>query len=934
MVLICLCVVIPGISQSVRMNIPRDLETGKVDLHLKSAQAGMNLAPYQPSGWDDRLVVSTVKGTRTSAASIDNTQVVYLDWAVISEGSENITASFVIKVFVDNTLVSYSKPSLLNSGFYLFRSDVAVGPLSGGTHQIKIVADVNNDIAETSETDNEYVRNITVQTSNIPDIYVSPSSKVFYQSGAQSQGVPAISYDKVVFIPSVPDSLLVKTIIDKNGNKVEVIKVPGSPPRDYRMTAASITTTSVMLDNVPAYTWSYGCSPTAASMIAGYYDHHGYPNMYAGPTNGGIVPFTNGIWGIAEHSGEIRNQCPLSATRNGLDGRTTRGHVDDYWVANGSSAEDPYITNGWTQHVYGECTGDFMKTSQSAFGNMDGSTSIYNGSGGTRYTGTHSDDGGYGFELFANSRGYTLQTRYNQYIKGYNGNTSGYTFDQYVAEINAGRPVMIHLTGHSVVGVGYDLTGNLVYIHDTWDNLVHSMTWGGLYSDLTQYAVSVFQLTPSNLLTINNVSSGNLSVTSVSSDKNWLSFTPQGSLTLSGWGSRSLQLAVDWSKVYGLSDTARITILSNDPDEPVTIVKVAAIPSSCTLEVTPLVRNVPSSPAGSVSFSVTSGCSWIATSDQSWCNVTPSGSGNGNITANYLANSGGSQRTATITVTASGHAPVTVAVVQNPGTANCVTVEAYVYLEGALMQLGGSANYGTLMRTNLYNTSILPGQCFADPIFGTIWYSPAGQPYSKAPWNYPGTEGALYDSGGNPANGKAGYASTVVDWVLVSLRDKPDASGVTLGIKAGLLHSDGHIEFPGGAFTCCNMNSSASYHIVIEHRNHLIVMSDAVPVVTGKVSFDFRNHQSYIDTSWGTDLYVGQKPISSGRFVMVAGNGDQIRDAASDTDMSMDDRTWWESHNGNFGLYRSGDYDLSGDTNMDDRGMWERSNGKFTSVPR
>jgi hypothetical protein len=50
--------------------------------------------------------------------------------------------------------------------------------------------------------------------------------------------------------------------------------------------------------------------------------------------------------------------------------------------------------------------------------------------------------------------------------------------------------------------------------------------------------------------------------------------------------------------------------------------------------------------------------------------------------------------------------------------------------------------------------------------------------------------------------------------------------------------------------------------------------------------------------------------------------------------MSMDDRTWWESHNGNFGLYRSGDYDLSGDTNMDDRGMWERNNGKFTSVPR
>ena len=42
------------------------------------------------------------------------------------------------------------------------------------------------------------------------------------------------------------------------------------------------------------------------------------------------------------------------------------------------STVDPYITNGWTQHTWGEAIGDYMKTSQSAYGNTDGSTSFYN----------------------------------------------------------------------------------------------------------------------------------------------------------------------------------------------------------------------------------------------------------------------------------------------------------------------------------------------------------------------------------------------------------------------------------------------------------------------------------------------------------------------------------------------------------------------------
>jgi len=44
------------------------------------------------------------------------------------------------------------------------------------------------------------------------------------------------------------------------------------------------------------------------------------------------------------------------------------------------------------------------------------------------------------------------------------GFTYGFTFDDYVAEIDAGRVVMIHVEGHSMFGYGYDLDGNIVYL--------------------------------------------------------------------------------------------------------------------------------------------------------------------------------------------------------------------------------------------------------------------------------------------------------------------------------------------------------------------------------------------------------------------------------------------------------------------------------------
>ncbi|MBM3405068.1 MAG: hypothetical protein FJY10_09305, partial [Bacteroidetes bacterium] len=105
-----------------------------------------------------------------------------------------------------------------------------------------------------------------------------------------------------------------------------------------------------------------------------------------------------------------------------------------------------------------------------------------------------------------------------------------------------------------------------------------------------------------------------------------------------------------------------------------------------TLSVTPSSRSVGST-AGNTTFSVTSNTDWTASSNQAWCTVTPSGSGNGTITANFTENTTVDPRSATITVTVNGITPVTVTVNQE-GVQN-KTLNLTVFLEALYNGLGG-----------------------------------------------------------------------------------------------------------------------------------------------------------------------------------------------------------------------------------------------------
>ena len=274
------------------------------------------------------------------------------------------------------------------------------------------------------------------------------------------------------------------------------------------------------------------------------------------------------------------------------------------------------------------------------------------------------------------------------------------------------------------------------------------------------------------------------------------------------------------------------------------------------------------------------------------------------------------------------------AICQQTFTIEDIHLVTSVYLEGSLINPAGIKSYTLPMRTSLNNLRVLPGQTYKS-FFAGLVYSPAGQPYTSEPWNYSGNEGDFYDSHGVLEDGAAHYPSTVVDWVLVSLRLTPEGSAICR--KAALLHNDGIVEFKDGGFACCELSHDSSYYVVIEHRNHLCVMSpEPLPVIDGILTCDFRYAQSYIDNDFGYGG-VGQTEVLPGIYAMFAGNGDQVKlvsDSGNDrNDINYNDRTYWGSQNGTVGRYRNGDFNMNGDSNYNDRITWEFNNGKFTSVP-
>ena len=237
----------------------------------------------------------------------------------------------------------------------------------------------------------------------------------------------------------------------------------------------------------------------------------------------------------------------------------------------------------------------------------------------------------------------------------------------------------------------------------------------------------------------------------------------------------------------------------------------------------------------------------------------------------------------------------------------CVTVQLKAFIEGPYSTATGK------MKTVLNQRGLLPGQ---SPVGQFAVKTAAGHPYKGAPWNYTGTEGDTITS----------YPSTVVDWVLVSLRSTASTL-VPAWRCAAWLHEDGSITIPGKP---CVQIPNGSYFIVIEHRNHIGVMSPAaVTIANNTLNFDFSAGESFILTNPPS---FGQKTLSNGVRVMYAGDGKKDTQNTN-FDINFNDSQLWKLQSGIFDQYRYGDFNLDADVNFSDQVLWKANNGRYSGVP-
>jgi len=161
----------------------------------------------------------------------------------------------------------------------------------------------------------------------------------------------------------------------------------------------------------------------------------------------------------------------------------------------------------------------------------------------------------------------------------------------------------------------------------------------------------------------------------------------------------------------------------------------------------------------------------------------------------------------------------------------------------------------------------------------------------------------------------------ITDWVLVQLRSTK--TGAAVVSRSAFLHKDGRIVADDGSTSYIELNvATADYYIVVQHRNHLAVMSDEIHSLSMSSS-------TLYDFTTGTDKYEGADAIllETRVYGLYAGDGSHNQQIQND-----DNNDYWRVQVGLAG-YRSADYDLNGQVqNTDINDLWAKNTGKGTQV--
>jgi hypothetical protein len=295
----------------------------------------------------------------------------------------------------------------------------------------------------------------TIAVSLLALIFLAfPAANTLAERGAAVPGAPVTDSEKLQFLYEQNGAFYYETF----DGRIAVAEREGG-----------------IISGVPDYEWWYGCSPTSAGMMMGYYDREGYLGMVSGGAEleSFIGPAPNANAAIA-----------------------SAGHINAFWDGYGV-ANDPNPAS----HPTNDSLADFMGTNKwQLCGNVGGSTSWWYWNDGHPWTPADSAaysvdgcEGIWGVDAYVNWRGFDRENVTNQRPETPDIWPSGMTLTEFQAEIDADRPVIIHVEGHSMTGYGY--VGATMYVSDTWDPKPHTMTWGGQYDGRNHRGVSTLTVT-------------------------------------------------------------------------------------------------------------------------------------------------------------------------------------------------------------------------------------------------------------------------------------------------------------------------------------------------------------------------------------------------------------------------------------------------------
>ncbi len=215
-----------------------------------------------------------------------------------------------------------------------------------------------------------------------------------------------------------------------------------------------------VLDGVPEYRWNYGCTPTSAGMLMGYWDRLGLGNLVADEAT--LAPLTSGAQPAYRPFADARGADDYRS--DPLEGDpivdaliASVGHHRDYWAHDLGPGQGAHIDPMLAGHA-DDSLADYLGTSRGRLENGSTLTSRV-GPGLQRWVA----DRGYG-----PATGWAVQTQ----IAGAN------PFSDLRRQINRGAPALLHLSldgrggeGHTVLAYGYRDNGpgdRWVALRDTW----------------------------------------------------------------------------------------------------------------------------------------------------------------------------------------------------------------------------------------------------------------------------------------------------------------------------------------------------------------------------------------------------------------------------------------------------------------------------------